>query len=210
MLTLAAGRGAVALADGHRLPLAGASVDAAVTVDTLEFTADPGAVLAEMARVTRPGGLLVAAVLNPASPWGLLDRPARRVPYAGGCFLPRASLLGFGRRHGQARLQGVLFAAGRLPARRLLGPALEAAGKLIPRLGAFQVLTVLAGETARCGLTRDSGHGERTPHQLMRSPSAGAAQPARHVLAIRPEPDGAVQDPRPPRGPGLLLVTPVR
>ena len=54
-------------ADAHRLPLAGASMDAAVTVATLEFTASPAQVLAEMARITRPGGRLVAAVLNPAS-----------------------------------------------------------------------------------------------------------------------------------------------
>jgi hypothetical protein len=31
-----------------------------------------------MARVTRPGGRLVAAVLNPASLWGIFDQPARR------------------------------------------------------------------------------------------------------------------------------------
>ena len=93
-------------------------------------------------RVTRPGGRLVAAVLNPASPWGVLDRPARRPPYSSGCFLPREDLLALGRRHGQARIHGALFAVANLPAQRLLGPVLEATGKLTPRLGAFQVLTV--------------------------------------------------------------------
>ena len=68
---LAAGRGPVIQADTHRLPLADGSVDAAVTIATLEFTADPAVVLAEMAQVIRAGGLLVAAVLNRASPWGL-------------------------------------------------------------------------------------------------------------------------------------------
>jgi SAM-dependent methyltransferase len=149
MLALAATRGRVARADAHRLPLADASIDAAVTVATLEFTADPAQVLAEMARVTRPGGRLVAAVLNPASLWGMFDRPARRAPYGGGCFLPRAELLAMGRRHGQARISGALFAAGRLPARRLLGPVLETSGKLIPRFGAFQILTVLTGTPGR-------------------------------------------------------------
>ncbi|HUY51879.1 MAG TPA: class I SAM-dependent methyltransferase [Streptosporangiaceae bacterium] len=143
MLALAATRGPVARADAHRLPLAGASMDATVTVATLEFTADPAQVLAEMARITRPGGRLVAAVLNPASPWGILDLPARRAPYSDGCFLPRAGLLALGRRHGHARIHGALFAAGNLPAQRLLGPVLEATGKLTPRFGAFQVLTVL-------------------------------------------------------------------
>ncbi|HCU96103.1 MAG TPA: SAM-dependent methyltransferase [Actinobacteria bacterium] len=142
MLTLAATRGTVARADAHRLPLADGSMDATVTVATLEFTADPARVLAEMARVTRPGGRLVAAVLNPASPWGVLDRPARRPPYSSGCFLPREDLLALGRRHGQARIHGALFAVANLPAQRLLGPVLEATGKLTPRLGAFQVLTV--------------------------------------------------------------------
>ena len=53
-------------ADAHRLPLAGASMDAAVTVATLEFTASPAQVLAEMARITRPGGRLVAVkVIRP-------------------------------------------------------------------------------------------------------------------------------------------------
>jgi SAM-dependent methyltransferase len=152
MLALAVTRGQVARADAHRLPLADASMDAAVTVATLEFTADPAQVLAEMARITRPGGRLVVAVLNPASLWGALDRPARRAPYNGGCFLPRASLLAIGRRHGKARVTGALFAAGHLPARQLLGPALETTGKLIPRFGALQVLTVLTpaqGRTAR-------------------------------------------------------------
>jgi SAM-dependent methyltransferase len=143
MLALAATRGTVACADADWLPLAGASMDATVTVATLEFTADPARVLAEMARVTRPGGRLVAAVLNPASLWGILDRPARRAPYSGGCFLARADLLALGRRHGQAGIHGALFAAGNLPAQRLLGPVIEATGKLSPRFGAFQVLTVL-------------------------------------------------------------------
>ena len=71
-------------------------MDGAVTVATLEFTADPARVLTEMARITRPGGRMVAAVLNPARLWGILDQPARRAPYASGCFLPRVDLLALG------------------------------------------------------------------------------------------------------------------
>ena len=143
MLALASTRGRVARADAHQLPLAGASVDAAVTMATLEFTADPARVLTEMARITRPGGRMVAAVLNPGSLWGILDQPARRAPYARGCFLPRSDLLALGRRHGQPSVHGALFAARRLPARQVLGPALETAGRITPRFGACQVLTVI-------------------------------------------------------------------
>ena len=54
MLTLAAATGPAARADAHQLPLAGASMDAAITVATLEFTVGPAQVLAEGASATRP------------------------------------------------------------------------------------------------------------------------------------------------------------
>jgi SAM-dependent methyltransferase len=130
-------------------PLADASVDAAVTVATLEFTADPARILTEMARITRPGGRLVVAVLNPASPWGILDQPARRAPYASGCFVSRGELFALGRGHGKPSIHGALFAARRLPARQVLGPAMETAGRIAPRFGAFQVLTVITGTKGR-------------------------------------------------------------
>lgn len=144
MLAVAAtrSRGRLVCADAQRLPLADASVQAAVTVATLEFTADPARVLAEMARVVGPGGRLVAAVLNPASLWGWAGRVRHRDPYRQGCLLPRAELLRLGRRHGHASVRGVLFAAERLPAHSVIGPVLEAAGRAVPRLGALQILTV--------------------------------------------------------------------
>jgi ubiquinone/menaquinone biosynthesis C-methylase UbiE len=45
-----------AAADARRLPLADARVDAAVSGLVLNFVPDPAAAVAEMARVTRPGG----------------------------------------------------------------------------------------------------------------------------------------------------------
>jgi len=39
-------------------------------------------------------------------------------------------------------VRGVLFAAEHVPGRSVVGPVLEAAGRALPRFGAFQVLTV--------------------------------------------------------------------
>jgi ubiquinone/menaquinone biosynthesis C-methylase UbiE len=47
------------LADARRLPLAGASVDAVFAAGLISHLPDAGAGLAELARVTRPGGRLV-------------------------------------------------------------------------------------------------------------------------------------------------------
>lgn len=63
MARRAAGAGHRAVrADGHRLPLADASVDAAVCNLVLLWARDPGALVAEMARVVRPGGVVVASM----------------------------------------------------------------------------------------------------------------------------------------------------
>jgi ubiquinone/menaquinone biosynthesis C-methylase UbiE len=56
------------VADAHELPFADASVDAARVERTLQHVADPVQVLAEMARVVRPGGVLVASEPD----WGTL------------------------------------------------------------------------------------------------------------------------------------------
>jgi ubiquinone/menaquinone biosynthesis C-methylase UbiE len=55
------------LGDATALPVATASVDAVVSVSTLEFIPDVDAVLAEATRVLAPGGTLVALVLNTRS-----------------------------------------------------------------------------------------------------------------------------------------------
>lgn len=143
MLAVAAGRvpGRFLRADASRLPLADASVDGAVTVATLEFT-DAAAVLAELARVTRPGGRIVAVTLNPASLWGLLDRPTRGEPFASGSYLTRAELRHLGSRHGRARVRGRLFTAARPGFLHHLEPLATFLGRAIPRLGAVQVLII--------------------------------------------------------------------
>ncbi len=56
--------------DMRRLPFAGNSFDKTVSVTAIEFLAEDAAdAVADMFRVTRPGGLVVVASLNSLSPW---------------------------------------------------------------------------------------------------------------------------------------------
>jgi short-subunit dehydrogenase/SAM-dependent methyltransferase len=76
-----AGRGLfLALAEGERLPFADHSFDAVLCVGGVNFFSDPAGALAEMARVTRPGGrVVVADELPDLFRWGwghLLGWPA--------------------------------------------------------------------------------------------------------------------------------------
>lgn len=145
MLTVAAERaaGPWLVADAARLPFGDQAFDLAVAVTVLEFVADPAQVLAELARVTRPGGRVVVAALNPASPWGLAHRRRlQRPPWRHARFLTRRQLLALGGAHGRARLHGVLFAPGPLPGLARIGPLLEAAGRPFALLGAFQILVI--------------------------------------------------------------------
>jgi SAM-dependent methyltransferase len=68
---------ALVLADGLRLPLPAASVDAVFAAGYLSHVPDPGAALRELARVTRPGGRL--AVFHPVSRAALAARQGREV-----------------------------------------------------------------------------------------------------------------------------------
>lgn len=113
-----------------------------MAVATLEFTVDPARVLGEMARITRSGRRVVAAVLNLASPWGWAGRVRNRAPYRAGCFLSGRDLLALGHHHGTAQIRGALFAAERLPLLNRLGPLTETIGTILPRLGAVQILTI--------------------------------------------------------------------
>jgi ubiquinone/menaquinone biosynthesis C-methylase UbiE len=143
MLAVAATRapGRLVRADARQLPLPEAVADAAVTIATLEFT-DSAAVLAELARVTRPGGRIIALALNPHSPWGLLDRPTRRLPFSTATYLARDELLLLGSRHGRARVQGLLFTAAHPGFLHHLEPLAALLGHTVPGLGAVQVLTI--------------------------------------------------------------------
>ncbi|MFJ1594845.1 class I SAM-dependent methyltransferase [Kitasatospora albolonga] len=58
------------VADGYLLPLADGAADVAFSSNVLEHVADPHTFLSEMARVTRPGGLIYVSFTNWYSPWG--------------------------------------------------------------------------------------------------------------------------------------------
>lgn len=143
MLAVATGRapGRVVCADGRRLPLPDGVADVAITIATLEFT-DASAALDELARITRPGGRIIALTLNPVSPWGLLDRPTRRAPFSTAVFLTRTELRRLGSRHGRVRLTGRLFTAARPRFLRRLEPIAAVLRCGTPWFGAVQVLVL--------------------------------------------------------------------
>lgn len=149
MVAVAARRTGVPLVvgDGHHLPLRTASVDVALAVTVCEFTTDPALVVAELARITRPGGRVVVGALDRRSPWGLANRDQfDRPPWSGARFLDPAALEGLGRPHGRTRITHALYAPRALPLLGWWGPPLEHVGH---RLGlpfaAFHVLTVERG-----------------------------------------------------------------
>ncbi len=56
-------------ADMLELPFADGQFDKTISITALEFIEDGGRAMAELFRVTRPGGLVVVATLNRLSPW---------------------------------------------------------------------------------------------------------------------------------------------
>lgn len=59
-----------AIGSALRLPLASGSVDVCFSSNVLEHAGDWRTMLAEMVRVTRPGGIVFVAFTNWLSPWG--------------------------------------------------------------------------------------------------------------------------------------------
>jgi SAM-dependent methyltransferase len=146
MLTVAARRVRAPLlaADAGEVPFRDGAFDVTIAVTVCEFTAGPAAVVAELARVTRPGGQVVIGALNRRSPWGLArHRQLRRPPWQAARFLTRRQLCALGARHGRVKLHSTLVMPGAVPGSRHAGRFLEAIGRrAFPATGAFQVLTV--------------------------------------------------------------------
>ena len=146
MLTVAGRRVRAPLlgADAGELPFRDEAFDVTIAVTVCEFAASPAALVAELARVTRPGGRVMIGALNRRSPWGLARRrQLRRPPWQAARFLTRRQLRALGAPHGQVKLHGTLILPGTFPGSRHAGRFLEAIGRrACPATGAFQVLTV--------------------------------------------------------------------
>ena len=141
---------ALVLADAHTLPLSDDSFDVAVAITLLEFAAAPQRIVDELVRVTRPGGRIAVATLNPRSPWGLAHRrELRNPPWNSACLTTRRQLRGLLAGHGRTRLYGALHAPGVLPGLAGLARVTEHAGRWAPGIGAFQIAVLDLPESAR-------------------------------------------------------------
>ncbi|HEY2549400.1 MAG TPA: class I SAM-dependent methyltransferase [Streptosporangiaceae bacterium] len=58
------------VADGYWLPVTDGSADICFSSNVLEHVSDPGSLIDEMVRATRPGGLIYLSFTNWYSPWG--------------------------------------------------------------------------------------------------------------------------------------------
>ena len=81
-------------ADGQALPIRSSSVDVCHSSNVLEHVPDPRAMLAEVVRVVRPGGVIYLSFTNWLSPWG--GHETSPWHYLGGEYAARRWL----RRHG--------------------------------------------------------------------------------------------------------------
>jgi SAM-dependent methyltransferase len=81
-------------ASGTKLPVQTGSVDICYSSNVLEHVAEPGAMLAEMVRVTKPGGTVFVSFTPWFSPWG--GHETAPWHYLGGRFARRR----FRRKHG--------------------------------------------------------------------------------------------------------------
>ncbi|MDP1806770.1 MAG: class I SAM-dependent methyltransferase, partial [Acidimicrobiales bacterium] len=90
-------RGSALVGDAGRLPLPDRSVDAVFCSNMLEHVQDTSGVVAEVARVLRPGGWAYISWTNWYSPWGGHDMSPYH--YLGPTWGPRA----YERRHGPPR-----------------------------------------------------------------------------------------------------------
>lgn len=68
--------------DMKRLPFASCRFDGAISVTAIEFIEDAEQAVAELFRVTKPGGYVLAATLNSLSPWAKRREAAGKAGHA--------------------------------------------------------------------------------------------------------------------------------
>lgn len=136
--------GRLVVGDVHALPFPNDQFDVTFAVTVCEFTADPALTIAELVRVTRPGGYVVVGSLNRRSPWGWWNRHQfERPPWTGARFLDRATLTRIGSIHGPTRWRAGLLSPRAFPGDRTWGPILERVGtRALSSFGAFGVLAI--------------------------------------------------------------------
>lgn len=146
MLAIAARRtqAPLVVGDGHQLPFADRRFDLTIAITVCEFATDPAAVVAELSRITRPGGRVVVGALNRQSPWGIANRHQfGQPPWDTARFLTRGDLRRIGEPHGTVNLAAALYPPRALPFISVWGPVLDYVGRLVaPGSGAFNVLTI--------------------------------------------------------------------
>lgn len=146
--------------DIQRLPFPDDQFDVTFAVTVCEFTANPTAVVAELARITRPGGHVVIGSLNPHSPWGRWNRRRlRQPPWNSARFLDRYELDPIASHHGVTQWRSGLYAPTALPGLQRWGPILDRTGRrLAPGRAAFEAVSISlhdpgasSAAAARCG-----------------------------------------------------------
>jgi ubiquinone/menaquinone biosynthesis C-methylase UbiE len=146
MLRIARARiaGPLVIADADHLPFARASFDVTTAVTLCEFTSSAEHTIAELARVTRPGGRIIIGALNRRSPWGRVNRAQfSDPPWSSARFLTETDLCRIGSAHGTVTTRSVIYAPAAWPGLRWWGPMLEAIGHwLAPHHGAFVVAAI--------------------------------------------------------------------
>jgi ubiquinone/menaquinone biosynthesis C-methylase UbiE len=96
-------------AAGEALPFRARAFDGVVIVTTLEFAADPDALLLEAVRVTRAGGHIAVGALSPRGPWAARRRRSRSPLWAGARFFKEGELRAMLERYGPVRSRRALL-----------------------------------------------------------------------------------------------------
>lgn len=127
------------VADAHALPFGDDAFQATAAITTLEFVADAGTVLREMARCTTPGRVMVLGILNALAPLNKTRKASGELPYAAARFFTPDEVRGLLEPYGPTEVKAVGCVPRTAWLRRLASLA-DLVCRLVPRSrGAFIV-----------------------------------------------------------------------